>query len=56
MKPTLFYKVAHRLLIDEKDSPVNDGLLNIVSLMYEKAYANKQMYNRLPSCSEMLLQ
>ena len=55
MKPTLFYKVAHRLLIDEKDSPVNDGLLNIVSLMYEKAYANKQMYNRLPSCSEMLI-
>lgn len=55
MKPTLFYKVAHRLLIDEKDSPVNDGLLNLVSLMYEKAYANKEMYNRLPSCSEMLI-
>ena len=55
MKPTLFYKVAHRLLIDEKENPVNDGLLNLVSLMYEKAYANKEMYNRLPSCSEMLI-
>lgn len=55
MKPSLFYKVAHRLLIDEKDEPVNDGLLNLVSLMYEKAYANKEMYNRLPSCSEMLI-
>lgn len=55
MKPALFYKVAHRLLIDEKENPVNDGLLNLVSLMYEKAYANKEMYNRLPSCSEMLI-
>ena len=55
MRPTLFYKVAHRLLIDEKDAPVNEGLLNLVSLMYEKAYKNKEMYNRLPSCSEMLI-
>lgn len=55
MKPSLFYKVAHRLLIDEKDNSVNDGLLNLVSLMYEKVYANKEMYNRLPSCSEMLI-
>lgn len=55
MKPSLFYKVAHRLLIDEKDNPVNDGLLNLVSLMYEKAYKNREMYNRLPSCSEMLI-
>lgn len=55
MKPALFYKVAHRLLIDEKENPVNDGLLNLVSLMYEKAYADKEMYNRLPSCSEMLI-
>lgn len=55
MKPSIFYKVAHRLLIDENNSPVNDGLLNLVSLMYEKAYANREMYNRLPSCSEMLI-
>ena len=55
MKPSLFYKVAHRLLIEVKYNPVNEGLLNLVSLMYEKAYANKEMYNRLPSCSEMLI-
>lgn len=55
MQPSLFYKVAHRLLIAEKEDPVNDGLLNLVSLMYEKAYENKEMYNRLPSCSEMLI-
>ena len=55
MHPSLFYKVANRLLVEEKDNPVTDGLLNLVSLMYEKAYANKEMYNRLPSCSEMLI-
>ena len=55
MHPSLFYKVANRLLVEGKTNPVNDGLLNLVSLMYEKAYANKEMYNRLPSCSEMLI-
>ena len=55
MKPEIFYKVAHRLLIDEKNDPVNDGLLNLVSLMYEKAYTNRNLFNRLPSCSEMLI-
>lgn len=55
MEPSLFYKLAHRLLIEEKASPVADGLLNLVSLMYEKAYTDREMYNRLPSCSEMLI-
>ena len=55
MEPSLFYKVAHRLLIEEKTSPVADGLLNLVSLMYEKAYTDREMYNRVPSCSEMLI-
>ena len=55
MKPEIFYKVAHRLLIDEKNDPVNDGLLNLVCLMYEKAYTNSDLFNRLPSCSEMLI-
>lgn len=55
MKPEIFYKVAHRLLIDEKNDPVNDGLLNLVCLMYEKAYTNRNLFNRLPSCSEMLI-
>lgn len=55
MKPEIFYKVAYRLLITEKNDPVNDGLLNLVCLMYENAYANKEIFNRLPSCSEMLI-
>ena len=55
MKPEIFYKVAYRLLITEKNNPVNDGLLNLVCLMYENAYANKEIFNRLPSCSEMLI-
>ena len=55
MEPSIFYKVAHRKLIEERKYPINDGLLNLVSLMYEKAYINRDMYNRLPSCSEMLI-
>lgn len=54
MKPEIFYKVANRALVVKRESPVNDGLINLVTLMYEKAYANSEMYNRLPSCSEML--
>lgn len=54
MEPSIFYKVASRVLL-ENNNPVSNGLVNLVSLMYEKAYANKEMYNRLPSCSEMLI-
>lgn len=55
MEPSTFYKVAHRTLVENKKDKVNDGLLNLVSLMYQKAYASKEMFNRLPSCSEMLI-
>lgn len=55
MKPSIFYTVAHRKLIEERENPVNDGLLNLVTLMYEKAYSIRDMYKRLPSCSEMLI-
>jgi len=55
MEPSTFYKVAHRTLVENKDDKVNDGLLNLVALMYQKAYASKEMFNRLPSCSEMLI-
>ncbi len=57
MKPDIFYKVAYRNLVEEKgkDEEVNEGLLNLVALMYQKAYAARDMYNRLPSCSEMLI-
>jgi len=55
MIPSTFYKVAKRVLVDEKKDKVNDGLLNLVSLMYQHAYESKEIFNRLPSCSEMLI-
>ena len=55
MTPNTFYNVANRKLIKDAKDPVNDGLLNLVSLMYEKAYEHKDLFNRLPSCSEMLI-
>lgn len=55
MEPSMFYKVAYRNLIEQRQDKVNDGLLNLVSLMYQHAYDKKEYYNRLPSCSEMLI-
>ena len=55
MHPSIFYKVANRVLVEEKEDKVSDGLINLVSLIYDKIYKNKDMMNRLPSCSEMLL-
>lgn len=55
MEPSTFYEIATRTLVENKEDKVNDGLLNLVALMYQKAYDSKEMYNRLPSCSEMLI-
>lgn len=55
MSPQIFYKVSHRVLVEDRKDKVSDGLINLVSLMYNKAYDNKDMFNRLPSCSEMLI-
>lgn len=55
MRPEIFYKVANRVLVDERKNPVNTSILNLVALIYESAYANKELYKRLPSCSEMLI-
>lgn len=55
MKPSVFYKVAKRTLIEESENPVNEGIINLVSLMYEESYKNRDLYKRLPSCSEMLI-
>lgn len=55
MEPSIFYQVAHRTLVEQRKDKVNDGLLNLVSLMYQHAYASKEVYDRLPSCSEMLI-
>lgn len=55
MTPEIFHKTAHRVLVEEREKPVNDGLMNMVTLMYNLAYKEKEKYNRLPSCSEMLI-
>ena len=55
MEPATFFKVANRQLVELKDDKVNDGLLNLVTLMYQSAYDKRELFNRLPSCSEMLI-
>lgn len=55
MEPSTFYKVATNVLVKNRKDKVNDGLLNLVTLMYEHAYSKKEVYDRLPSCSEMLI-
>ena len=55
MEPVIFYKVAHRNLVEESNNPVSEELLNLVSLMYECTYSDRDSFNRLPSCSEMML-
>ncbi len=55
MKPELFHTVARRVLIDEAYEKVEENLLNLVTLMYQFAYSKKEIFNRLPSCSEMLI-
>lgn len=55
MTPDLFYKVAHRNLIEDAKNPVSEGLLNLVSLIYQAAYVNRNIYNRLPAASEMMI-
>lgn len=55
MEPATFYKVANRVLVDNRIDKVNDGLLNLVSLMYQNAYGKRDLFDRLPSCSEMLI-
>lgn len=55
MEPSTFYKVATNVLVDKKTDKVNSGLLNLVTLIYSHAYSKKDVYDRLPSCSEMLI-
>ena len=55
MEPSTFYKVANRVLVENKEDKVNDGLLNLVTLMYQNAYDKRDLFDRLPSCSEMLI-
>ena len=51
MTPEMFYTIANRVLVKNN---VDDGLINLVSVMYKIAYKSKEVFDRLPSCSEML--
>lgn len=55
MKPETLYKIANRVLRDEREDKVDRNLLNLVTLMYQFAYNEREFYNRLPSCSEILI-
>lgn len=48
MKPQVFYTVASRAY------PVDTSLVNFVSVVYEIMYNNKDKFERLPACAEML--
>ena len=55
MTPEMFYTIANRVLVEKRsNNPVDSGLINLVSLMYKNAYEEKDLFDRLPSCSEML--
>lgn len=55
MHPNNFYSVARRVLITDRNKAVDEGIINLISLIYNEAYEKRELYNRLPSCSEMLI-
>ena len=57
MLPDTFFTVAKRQLIEDKpkNQQIDEGIINLVSLMYSHAYDVKDLFTRLPSCSEMLI-
>lgn len=58
MKPDLFYEVANEQFKNLKDTSIDNGiesLINLVTLIYEFAYQNKEKFDRLPSPSEMII-
>lgn len=53
--PELFYTIATDKLLKRCKKPVNEELLNLVALMYEFAYSERNIYSRLPAASEMMI-
>lgn len=49
MKPDIFLKVAK-----ERLQECDKTLIAIVSILYEEIYINKELFKRVPSCSELL--
>lgn len=52
MHPTIFLEVAQQVLLNNN---ISEGLVNLVSLMYNEIYEKKDLFIRIPSCSEMLI-
>lgn len=57
MSPELLYQVINRKLVLERkeDDKVKQEYIDLISLIYKEAYNNKDMFQRLPSCSEVLI-
>lgn len=53
--PELFYKIAYRNLIQDVNNPVSEGMLNLVTLMYQAAFNRRDIYDRLAAASEMMI-
>ena len=49
MKPDIFLKVAN-----ERLQECDKTLIAMVSILYEEIYKNKELFKRVPSCSELL--
>lgn len=49
MKPEVFLKVANKNLPE-----CDKTLIAVVSILYEEIYKNKELFKRVPSCSELL--
>lgn len=57
MSPELLYQVINRKLVLERkeDDKVKQEYIDLISLLYKEAYNNQDMFQRLPSCSEVLI-
>ena len=57
MSPELLYQVINRKLVLERkeDDKVKQEYIDLISLIYKEAYNNQDMFQRLPSCSEVLI-
>ena len=49
MKPDRMFLILEKFA---NDYQCDSGLLNLVLLMYENMYQNREVYRKLPSCSE----
>ncbi len=55
MKPNLFYDVAINKFIGINEPTGIRTLINLITLIYDLAYRNQKIFDRLPAASEMLI-